>query len=163
MLVDRRGHGRSEITPTGYDLNKSADDPHAVVRALSLENIVLVGHSAGAQQLLRYVTRHSAGNIVAVVLSAPVSPCLAVLPDNPRGIPEAMFEAQRTQWLTDFGGWVDSAASGYFGTATVSASLINHTRRTLVDTPLPVVLDTQRAFSSADLRADLASLSFRRL
>jgi non-heme chloroperoxidase len=159
VLVDRRGHGRSEIATTGYDLDTSADDLHAVIDTLKLDNVVLVGHSAGAQQVLRYVTRHGAHRTARVVLSAPISPCLAVLPDNPGGIPEEMFEAQRSQWLTDLGAWIDSSTNSYFGEASVSDSLVDCTRRMLMDTPLPVLIETQRTFTRADLRADLAGIT----
>jgi non-heme chloroperoxidase len=159
VLVDRRGHGRSEIATTGYDLNTSADDLHAVIDTLNLNDIVLVGHSAGAQQVLRYLARHGTAHTAAVVLSAPVSPCLAVLSDNPVGVPDEMFEAQRVQWLTDFGAWIDESTAAYFATASVSATLIDSTRRMLMDTPLPVLLETQRAFSTADLRPDLTGLA----
>lgn len=107
---------------------------------------------------MRYVSLHGDARVRALVLSAPVTPCVLQRDDFPFGIPESDFEAMRAGWLTDFGAWVSENAGPYFGDATVSAPLADLTIRTLMDTPLPVVLETHRTLTRADLRADLARL-----
>lgn len=44
---DRRGHGRSEHTWTGNDMDTYAADLAAVVDGLGLSTVVVVGHSTG--------------------------------------------------------------------------------------------------------------------
>ncbi|MFN8024570.1 MAG: alpha/beta hydrolase [Acidimicrobiales bacterium] len=43
--------------------------------------------------------------------------------------------------------------------ASVSKSLVDATKRMLMDTPLPVVLETNRTLTRADLRPDLATVA----
>ena len=60
IIPDRRGHGRSSVASTGYDLDTLAHDIATIVDHLDLENLVLVGHSAGAQEIVRYITTPTA-------------------------------------------------------------------------------------------------------
>lgn len=159
IIPDRRGHGRSSVASTGYDLDTLAHDIATIVDHLDLENLVLVGHSAGAQEIVRYLTLHGEQHARAVVLSAPMTPCVLQRDDFPLGVPEADFEAIRNGWLTDFGTWVNDNTDSYFGDATVSAPLIDVTVRMLMDTPMSVVLETHRTLTRADLRSDLAQLT----
>lgn len=47
VLVDLGGHGGSTATRTDWSIDSFARDVRAVLRALNLENVVLVGHSMG--------------------------------------------------------------------------------------------------------------------
>ena len=44
---DRRGHGRSSQAWSGNDMDGYADDLAAVIEALDLKDITMVGHSTG--------------------------------------------------------------------------------------------------------------------
>src|SRR5690349_21456770 len=44
---DRRGHGRSSQATSGNDMNGYADDLAAVIEALDLQEVTVVGHSTG--------------------------------------------------------------------------------------------------------------------
>src|SRR5690349_11664888 len=44
VLYDRRGHGRSDRPPAGYDLDTMADDLAAVIGHFGLRDITLVAH-----------------------------------------------------------------------------------------------------------------------
>jgi Predicted hydrolases or acyltransferases (alpha/beta hydrolase superfamily) len=52
---DRRGHGRSTQTSVGNDMNGYADDLAAVIEALDLKDVTLVGHSTGGGEVARYI------------------------------------------------------------------------------------------------------------
>jgi len=54
---------------------------------------------------------------------------------------------------------VSDAAASYFADAQISTPLIDVTVRMLMDTPLPVVLETHRTLTRADLRVELAQLT----
>jgi pimeloyl-ACP methyl ester carboxylesterase len=48
IMVDARGHGRSEATDGGYGPATQAADLHGVIEALGLQRPILLGHSLGA-------------------------------------------------------------------------------------------------------------------
>src|SRR3954465_682817 len=55
---DRRGHGRSAQTSARNDMDGYADDLAALIEALDLRDINLVGHSTGGGEITRYIGRH---------------------------------------------------------------------------------------------------------
>jgi pimeloyl-ACP methyl ester carboxylesterase len=65
VLYDMRGHGRSELAPTGYDLDTMARDLAQVILAHRAkyesgpsDKVALVGHSYGALTALHYALQH---------------------------------------------------------------------------------------------------------
>jgi non-heme chloroperoxidase len=54
---DRRGHGRSSQAWSGNDMNGYADDLAALIEALDLKDITMVGHSTGGGEVARYIGR----------------------------------------------------------------------------------------------------------
>ena len=58
---DRRGHGRSSQPWDGNDMDTYADDLAALIEALDLHDVVLVGHSTGGGEVTRYIGRHGTG------------------------------------------------------------------------------------------------------
>ncbi|GAA1667034.1 alpha/beta hydrolase [Fodinicola feengrottensis] len=161
VTYDRRGHGRSDRPGSGYDLDTLADDLAAVLDCLDVSDALLVGHSMGAAEIIRYLTRHGTSRAAGVVLSAPMAPFLLRTKDNPGGIEESSFESARQAMRDDIGAFVDAAPwSDYFGASLeVSPALADWTRRQIVDTPLQILLETQRAFTRADLRQELAQFT----
>ncbi|WCO67285.1 alpha/beta hydrolase [Iamia majanohamensis] len=157
VVPDRRGHGLSAVPGQGYGLDVLADDLAAVLDQRDLRDAVLVGHSAGAQEALRCITRHGVDRVAGIVLSAPVTPGL--LPDEGGAEVAAAFSALRASWRTGFARWVLDGADAYFGAAEVAAATRDATVAQLLATPLPVVLATHRTLTTADLRPDLAALS----
>src|SRR5205085_5495541 len=55
---DRRGHGRSGQTWSGNDMDGYADDLAALVEALDLKDITMVGHSTGGGEVARYIGKY---------------------------------------------------------------------------------------------------------
>ncbi len=49
IMVDARGHGLSDATPTGYSWQDRAADVAGLLVAMGLEKVPLVGHSMGAE------------------------------------------------------------------------------------------------------------------
>jgi len=160
VTFDRRGHGRSDRPSTGYDLDSLADDVAVVIEALDLDDVLLVGHSMGAAEVVRYLTRHGDARIGGLVLSAPTTPSLVRSESNPGGIPAEALEASASQLAGDVGAWIDSRSAGYWGVGyDVSPSLMDWTRRQILDTPVHLLLETSRAFTYADLRAEMARIA----
>ena len=74
IAPDRRGHGRSDVTGTGYDLDTLADDLAAVMTQFDLKHVVLVAHSMGAIEAVRYCARYGMDRVARLVLAAPTTP-----------------------------------------------------------------------------------------
>ena len=68
IAFDRRGHGRSDEPADGYDFDTLADDVQTVITALDLRDVLLVGHSVGAAEAVRYLSRHGAARVRRAVL-----------------------------------------------------------------------------------------------
>src|SRR5512135_675574 len=98
---DRRGHGRSSQASSGNDMNTYADDLAAVIEALDLSDITLVGHSTGGGEVARYIGRHGTKRVAKVVLIAAVPPILLKTPANPEGLPLAVFDSLRSGLAED--------------------------------------------------------------
>src|SRR5882757_4713289 len=82
---DRRGHGRSSQAAGGNDMDGYADDLAALLEALDLRDITMVGHSTGGGEVTRYIGRHGTKRVSNVVLIAAVPPILVKSQVNPEG------------------------------------------------------------------------------
>jgi pimeloyl-ACP methyl ester carboxylesterase len=58
VTYDLRGHGYSDMPPTGYSADDMAEDLLELTDALGIERPVLVGHSYGADIALHYAVQH---------------------------------------------------------------------------------------------------------
>lgn len=65
--LDQRGHGESDKPDTGYDFATIVADAAAAMKALAIEQPILVGHSWGAMVALQYAATHTR-NVTALVL-----------------------------------------------------------------------------------------------
>jgi pimeloyl-ACP methyl ester carboxylesterase len=95
ITFDRRGHGRSDLALGGYDYDTFADDVAAVISALDLQDLTMVGHSMASGEIVRYLTRHGSARVARIVLLGPTTPYLTQTADNPNGVPQSTFEALR--------------------------------------------------------------------
>src|SRR5438045_3536131 len=98
---DRRGHGRSSQATYGNDMNGYADDLAAVIEALDLRGITLVGHSTGGGEVARYIGRHGTSRVAKAVLIAAVPPILLQTAANPEGLPMSVFDDMRGALMKD--------------------------------------------------------------
>ena len=84
---DRRGHGRSSQPWDGNTMDDYADDLAAVIDTLDLRDVVLVGHSTGGGEVVRYVARHGTDRVSKLVLVGAIPPLMLQTADNPDGTP----------------------------------------------------------------------------
>ncbi|QIS09926.1 alpha/beta fold hydrolase [Nocardia arthritidis] len=162
VVFDRRGHGRSDLPGGGYDLDRLADDLAELLAHLDLRDAVLVGHSMGSAEIIRYLSRHSDERVSGIVLGAPTTPFLLRTDDNPEGpVDAAAAEAVRAVMRRDIGAFVEATTpADWFGPGyRVSAGLGDWTRRQFFDTPLRVLLSTNQVFITADQRAELTGIT----
>jgi non-heme chloroperoxidase len=114
VTYDRRGFGRSDKPPSGYDYDVLADDLQRVLDQCALLDVTLVGFSMGGGEVARYMTRHGESRLRSVVFAAAVPPYLMMTADNPEGplTPEAAQQMRQAleqdrhaffeQFTTDF-------------------------------------------------------------
>ena len=102
IAYDKRGCGRSSHPGSGFDHDTLADDLAAVIEQLGLRGVTLVGHSMGAGEIARYLSRHGTSRIARAVLVAPITPFALKTPDNPSGVERAVFDATVAELVDRF-------------------------------------------------------------
>jgi non-heme chloroperoxidase len=117
VALDRRGCGRSDDPGHGYDLDTFADDFAAFLDQVEADTAVIVAHSMGCAEVVRYLTRHGTDRVAKLVMVGTSTPLLAQTDDNdnPDGIPAAIFHQQVTEFLRDRPAWIRAAAPGFIG------------------------------------------------
>ena len=96
IAVDRRGHGRSDQTWDGNDMDTYAYDLHQLIEKLDLRDMILVGHSTGGGVVAHYIGRYGTERVAKAVLISAVPPLLLKTKDNPDGIPTDVFDGMRS-------------------------------------------------------------------
>lgn len=74
ITVDLRGYGRSDRPFDGYDYDTMASDIKAVIEALNLKDITLVGHSMGAAIAIRYMAKYQGYGVSKLCLLSSAAP-----------------------------------------------------------------------------------------
>jgi len=156
IAFDRRGHGRSTDAGGRYDFDTLADDLAAIIDTLDLNNVVLVGMSMAAGEIVRYLSRHGSERIARLVLVAPAAtPFLMRTPDNPGGIPAEVFETFRsTGLLRDYPRWLEENRAPFF-TPSTSRDMQEWVRAMMLATSMKALVECNRSSTSTDFRAEL--------
>lgn len=162
IAFDRRGHGRSTDPAvrrpgSGYDFDTLADDIAAVLETLDLHDAVLVGHSMGCNEIVRYLTRHGSARVAGAVLLGTMTPFVLKTPDNPDGIDAGFFEALRGQLMRDFPQWIDDNMVPFVHPET-PAGMKNWVRQMALGASLHALLACNRALVHTDFRPELARI-----
>jgi len=122
---DRRGHGRSTQTWGGNEMDTYADDLAALIEALDLKNIVLIGFSTGGGEISRYIGRHGNSRVAKAVLVSSVPPQMLKTPTNPNGLPMEVFDGLRSASLADRSQLYQDVAGGPFFGANRAGSKVS--------------------------------------
>ncbi len=157
---DRRGHGRSSQPWEGNDMDHYADDLAAVIDALDLQDVTLVGFSTGGGEVARYIGRHGTGRVKKAVLVSAVPPMMLRTEDNPDGLPLEVFDGIRKASLEDRAQlYLDLASGPFYGFnrpgAKASQGLIDNWRAQGMQAGHKNTYDSIAAFSATDFREDL--------
>jgi non-heme chloroperoxidase len=156
---DRRGHGRSGQSATGNDMNGYADDVAALIEALDLEDITMVGHSTGGGEVARYIGRHGTTRVSKTVLIGAVPPCLLKSPANPDGTPIEVFDKMRASLARDRAQFYKEFAVPFYGVnrpgAKVSQGILDQFFLTCMQVDLNSAYTCVKAFSETDFHEDL--------
>ena len=156
---DRRGHGRSSQASSGNDMNGYADDLAAVIEALDLKQVTLVGHSTGGGEVARYIGRHGTSRVAKAVLIAAVPPLMVKTPDNPEGLPMEIFDDLRAKLFNDRSQTYKEFAHAFYGAnrpgSNVSQGVLDQFWAWSMQSGLKNAYESIKAFSETDFTEDL--------
>jgi non-heme chloroperoxidase len=157
VAFDRRGHGRSGDPGGGYDVDTLAGDIAAVIEALDLRDVALVGHSMGCNEIVRYLSRFGSGRIDRIALLGPMTPGVTLSPSNPGGVDPALLEQFRSrQLLRDYPLWIEENIEPFVpgANATTKAWLASMA----LDNSLQALHDCHAVVQDADMADELRAL-----
>ncbi|GAB3336304.1 alpha/beta fold hydrolase [Chromohalobacter beijerinckii] len=164
IAFDRRGHGRSDQTDTGNDMDTYASDTTELVNALDLKDAVHIGHSTGGGVVARYVARAESDRVAKAVLMGAVTPLMLQTSANPEGTPKEVFDGFRSTLATNRAQFFkDIPAGPFYGFnrdgAEVSQGLIDNWWRQGMEGGAKAQYDSIEAFSETDFTDDLQAIT----
>jgi non-heme chloroperoxidase len=156
---DRRGHGRSAQSWEGNDMDHYADDLAELIEVLDLHDAVLVGHSTGGGEVVRYIGRHGPSRVSKAVLVGAVPPIMLKTQSNPGGLPIEVFDGIRRGVLTDRSQFYKDLSETFYGAnrpgSTVSQGVRDAFWLMSMQVGLKVAYDCVKQFSETDFNDDL--------
>jgi non-heme chloroperoxidase len=140
-------------------MNGYADDLAALIEALDLKDVTLVGHSTGGGEVTRYIGRHGTKRVAAAILIAAVPPILVKSAANPEGIPIEVFDGLRSGLAKDRSQFYKDFAVMFYGAnragARVSQGMLDQFWLWSMQGGLKNSYDSIKAFSETDFTEDL--------
>jgi len=163
IAYDRRGFGRSGQPWAGYDYDTLATDLADVIEKTGARGAALVGFSMGGGEVVRYLSRFRDHTATQAVLIGSVVPFMLQTPDNPKGVPQAVFDQMRQAIAEDRAAFWAGFFPQFYGTGLlkgrVSQELIDWSANVAMQASLKATLDCVTAFSSTDFRPDLPAVT----
>ena len=160
---DRRGHGRSSKTYQGNDMDTYAKDLAELVEALDLRDLVVIGHSTGGGEVVRYAAQHGGDRVAKVITAGAVPPIMLKSDTNPEGTPIEALDDIRNGVLTDRSQFYKDLSVPFFGAnrddANVSQGAKDDLWRQGMLVNLAAAYDCVKAFSETDFTEDLKALT----
>jgi len=154
LAYDRRGHGRSTDSGSGYDFDSLADDMSTFIEQLDLREVILVGHSMGCAEIVRYLSRHGDSRVARIALVAPSLPFSLKTADNPQGIDQRALYQVRSAISHDFPKWLAENAPHFFRSDT-TPGIIDWGIGMCYLTSMRALIGTNIADTETDFRAEL--------
>jgi len=160
---DRRGHGRSSQPWEGNTMDQYADDLAELFEFLDLKNVMMVGHSTGGGEVIRYLARHGSSRVSKAVLISAVPPVMVKSESNPNGTPIEVFDSFRAAMIADRAQFFLDVPSGPFfnfnkpGVKT-SQGLIQSWYQQGMMCGFKNAYDCIKAFSETDMTEDMKNI-----
>jgi non-heme chloroperoxidase len=162
IAFDRRGFGRSSQPWNGNDYDTFADDLSVLIEALDLKDAAMVGHSAGAGDVARYIGRHGTRRVSKVALVSSIPPLMLKTPANPGGLPIEVFDGVRKAVLSDRGQFYRDLSGPFYGAnrpgSTVSQGVKDALWLWSMQAGLRASYEGIGAFSETDFTEDLKKI-----
>jgi non-heme chloroperoxidase len=139
-----------------------ADDLAMLLEALDLRDVVLVGHSTGGGEVVRYIGRHGTARVAKLVLVSAVPPLMLRTAANPNGTPIEEFDRIREGVLRDRSQYFRDLSGPFYGGnrpgAQVSQGLRDSFWLQCMLAGIKPVYDCIAAFSETDFTEDLQKI-----
>jgi non-heme chloroperoxidase len=159
---DRRGHGRSDQTWSGNEMDTYASDVAALFDKLDIKDAVFIGHSTGGGEVAHYLGRHGTSRVRKAVLMSAVPPILLKSATNPEGTPKEVFDSIRAGLVNDRSQYYLDFAIPFFGYnragAKPSQGVINSFWQQSMLGGIKPQYDCVKAFSETDFTGDLKEI-----
>ncbi|AKU94434.1 Non-heme chloroperoxidase [Labilithrix luteola] len=156
---DRRGHGHSDQTWLGNDMDTYADDLAAVMDKLDLKNAILVGHSTGGGEVARYIGRHGTKRLSKAVLLGAVPPIMLKSSTNPEGTALEVFDGLRKGVAGDRSQFFEDLSMPFYGFNKPGAKISQGIRDSFwlqgMMSSIKASYDCIKQFSETDFTEDL--------
>ena len=162
IAFDRRGFGRSSQPWDGNDYDTYADDLSVLIGALDLNGAIMVGHSAGAGDITRYIGRHGTRRVSRVVLVSSIPPLMLKTSANPGGLPIEVFDGIRAALLFDRAQFYLDLSGPFYGANRPGSKVSQGIKDALwlwsMQAGLRGSYEGIKAFSETDFTADLKKI-----
>lgn len=155
IAMDRRGHGRSDVAGSGYDLDTLAADLKTLLEHLDLPDVAVVAHSMGACETVRLAATDTSARIRRAILVAGITPYV----EGAAG-PE-LLTSTIAALRSDRPAWFQAGADAYFArpSSGVSDAVVADALVNILQPPLEVQTACLRAALATDLTNELRSLT----
>ncbi|GAB2561803.1 alpha/beta hydrolase [Dyella jejuensis] len=157
ITYDRRGFGKSSKPVDGYNYNRFADDLKSLLDELDLHDVVLVGFSMGAGEVVRYMSRHLGQRVTRFALVSTITPSIARSRDNPEGADEARFDDVCTRIRADRLAYIDQFVGQLLDGSGINPATVDWIRSLAVPASRIAMLACVRAFAETDFTGDMAA------
>ncbi|WP_103504638.1 MULTISPECIES: alpha/beta fold hydrolase [unclassified Streptomyces] len=163
VTYDRRGFGQSSQPANGYDYDTLAADLAALLDALDLRDVTLVGFSMGGGEVVRYLSRYGTARVSRAVLAAAVPPYLHKTGNNPEGgLDDATIAEFEDGVRSDRPAFLDSFVTQFFqaGDRDDLVSPAQHADALAMAVPASptATLECIGAFARTDFREEVAAI-----
>lgn len=159
---DRRGHGRSSQPWDGNFMDQYADDLAELIEKLDLTDAVLVGHSTGGGEVVRYLARHGTSRVSKAVLLGAVPPLMLKTDANPDGLTIDVFDGIRAGVAADRSQFYKDLSEAFYGFNREGAAVSQGKRDEFwyggMQVGIKGAVDCIKAFSETDFTDDLPKI-----
>ncbi len=159
---DRRGHGRSDQTWDGNEMDTYADDLAGLFETLDLKDAIMVGHSTGGGEVARYLGRHGTKRVAKAVLISAVPPVMIKSESNPGGTPKEALDGIRAGLMGDRSQFYKDLSMPFFGYNRPGAKISEGVRENFwyqgMQGAIKGQYDCIKAFSETDFTEDLKKI-----
>jgi non-heme chloroperoxidase len=114
ITYDRRGFSRSDQPASGYDYDTFAADLNTIMTELDLRDAILVGHSMGTGEVVRYLGAYGSERVSKAVVMSPLAPFLLKTSDNPEGVDQSLFDGFKKAVVADRFAYLTSFLTAFF-------------------------------------------------
>ena len=140
-------------------MNGYADDLAALIEALDLNDVTLVGHSTGGGEVARYIGRHGTSRVIKAMLVSAVPPIMIQSSSNPEGLPMKAFDDIRAGVINDRSQFYKDLATPFYGAnlpgANVSQGVLDQFWLWSMQSGQKNAYECVKAFSETDFTEDL--------